>query len=158
VPDAAGRAEVEAKIAELQRAIDQGEHARQGPPEGTLAPKPPAPVEPAPAASPAPAPAPASAPTTLVLRNDPRHRWYTSGAGWGRAGSGLALLTIGGGLLGESAALEGDAARAQSQVAHDAAASSAGPYRWSGAALLSVGGALVVGGVVVFALHDRRNL
>jgi tetratricopeptide (TPR) repeat protein len=83
--------------------------------------------------------------------------WYRSSIGWGLSGSGLAVVIGGAGLLGASAARESDAATAASLDDHLRLADDASNFRAGGAAMIGIGGAAIVAGVVVFALEARKR-
>ncbi|HZS40558.1 MAG TPA: hypothetical protein VFF06_27185, partial [Polyangia bacterium] len=107
LPSASNRAEVEAKIGELQKLIEQEESAKQGPPEGTIAPsaKPPANAPP-PNGAPSTAAPSTAAPSNAALRiaGAParpaaapkpvyQRAWF-----WGAVGGAIVAVALGVGL------------------------------------------------------------
>jgi tetratricopeptide (TPR) repeat protein len=95
VPRAPNRAEVEARIDELQKILDQQVRAKEGPPDGTLSPgkEPRGETTPSVEAKPAVAPPPAAAPSPPE-RTPIYKRWWL----WAAVGGAVAVVAIGVGL------------------------------------------------------------
>jgi len=166
VPSASNRADVEAKVAELQKTVDQEEKATQAPPPDG-AHKPSAPVEeaaprpaethPQPAQAPVPAPTVAATPAELPAVN-PRPARRLKIAGLATAVVGVAVLGVGFGMMALSF-----------QDADQINNSPYNPASFGGnvdtfhlhqdleGVLLAVGGAAVVAGIVTYAIGWRRS-
>lgn len=142
-PKAPQRPTAEDKIAELRKLIANQEQAQQAPPAGTAAP----PVSPNPVIATAAPPPPPPAPRP----------WYKSPAGWALGGGGLALVVVGAALLGSAPGVDNQAAKASSlQTQHDLQ-DRASAFRAAGYSLVAIGGAAVVGSVIVFAVAGRSK-
>ena len=101
-PDAANRADVEARLAEMQQALDDQKKLERKPPIGTISPEgstsTTSTISPTTTATPAPAPAPA--PSTMPAPVSPRDESRTRGtslktAGYVTAGTGAAIVITG---------------------------------------------------------------
>lgn len=122
---------------------------------------------PAPAAAPslaAPTPEPARAvevaPPPLVVAAAPAARerpWYRKPAGWTLAGVGIALDVVAVGLAAHGNALDGQVRATNSLSNAVQLQRDRDSYENAGWALLSVGGAGLVAGVVVMALDATRG-
>jgi tetratricopeptide (TPR) repeat protein len=141
-PRAPQRPTAEDKIAELRKLIANQEQAQQAPPAGTAAPPPPNPVVTAPPPTPSP-PAP--------------RPWYKSPAGWALGGGGLALVVVGAALLGSAPGVDDQAAKASSLQSQHDLQDRASAFRAAGYSLVAIGGAAVVGSVIVFAVAGRSK-
>jgi hypothetical protein len=109
----------------------------------------PAPVEPLGPAEPEPAALPVDAPR-------PRH-WARDPVGGVLVGAGVVVLGVGGGLYGQAKADERAAMRATDVVAYGERIDRAYTLSRAGLPVMIIGGALVVGGVVRWAVLARRN-
>ncbi len=141
------RAEVEQKIAELEELIKKQESSKDGPPVGT--------ADPTTAESPPPkerpAPPVASPP---VAQPTPRK---ASPAGWVIGGTGLALGIVGVGLVGGSVSTEHSAKSASYLPTQRDLHSRALDLEAGGWALLGIGVAAVVTGVIVLVVQKRSG-
>jgi tetratricopeptide (TPR) repeat protein len=167
-PNATNRAEVELKIAELQRAIDQQEHAKLGPPDGTLRPdassakaQPIAePAAPPPTAAPAAPTAPAASatsPDSSLTQAPNAHGGRTKKlAGIGVAAGGVAILALGGAFVGLASQANGQVITSDNRFSA-AAEDRRNNYQVADAVCFAVGGAAVVTGVVLLVLGVRES-
>ena len=158
LPDSPNRAEVEAKVAELERLLEQQKKAQTMPPDQV---RPPTPAtEPARAAAVAPPTPSAAAPIAPAPAIDLR-------AGRKKEIAGLAVGVVGVAALVAGAALEAMAKRASDELTaldaaggrFDAGKAQAGQLEGNvGVAMLAVGGAALVAGAVVavLGLRDRK--
>ena len=154
VPEAGNRAEVEARIIEMQKLIDQQAHTREAPPLGTL-----------PAAGHATEPEPA--PSTVVVTPPPvappapegPRRWRRPGTVGGLAliGGGVACLALGGAFTGLAAAADQDFAHPSSGVFDPTAESRRSLYQNLDVAFFAIGGVAAAAGVVLLILDQRRT-
>ena len=96
-----------------------------------------------------PAPAPATAATPLLVAR-PRHRWYRDWVGGTLTGVGVVSVAAGAGLFAQANTVVGDASI---DLEHYDRAKDATVRRTAGLVVLGVGGALVLGGVLRYALH-----
>jgi tetratricopeptide (TPR) repeat protein len=161
-PNAANREEVQQKMAELQKAIDQQARAQRLQPDTPIAPDR-APSAAGAARAPSPAPAPATltapatapAPSTATAERDGRHQMI---AGLAVVGAGAAVGVAG-------VVLAGLALDAKNQLYADAAAgrpfvpskeSKGRAFDIAGPVLYSIGAAAVVAGSVVAALGANK--
>lgn len=110
----------------------------------------PAPVEPLGPAEPEPAALPVDA------TPPPRH-WARDPVGGVLVGVGVVTLAVGGGLYGKAKADERAAMRATDVVEYGDRIDSAYTLSRAGVSVMIIGGALVVGGVVRWAVLARRN-
>jgi tetratricopeptide (TPR) repeat protein len=110
-----------------------------------------------------PEPLPAASPTEPSVADEPARSdhpvrpWYTDVTGGVLSGVGLAGIAIGGGLLGAAAA---DANSAGDQVTHsayEARRDRATARRNGGLAAVSIGSALLLGGVTRYILVGRKQ-
>jgi tetratricopeptide (TPR) repeat protein len=155
LPHAANRPEVEVKIAELEKLVEQQKKTtRELPPDQVkpieLTPRSeaPPPTEPVPTPETRSPPPPAEAPPPAIDRSAGRTKKI---AGFAVAGVGVALLAAGAGLTAVAKQDESDLA-----VQYDPGKESAGKtFATVGPVLLGVGAAAAVAGVVVAALGFR---
>lgn len=134
--DPAERADVERKIADLEKLIEAEKASAESPPTGTNAP-PPGPVEPAPA--------------TPTEEAQP---WYRDTVGWSLVAGGVVVMGVGGGLFVYGGSLRDDADAAMDQGEAASLVDDAGTYRTTGAVMLGVGAAIAVAGGIKLALTD----
>ncbi len=121
--------------------------------------------QPQPQPQPEPAPPPTvdtPAPPTAVDRPAPRDaapraRWWADPVGGALFGSGVVVAVIGGGLLGGAAARANAADAADTAGDYRNGIASARALNAAGFAVLGVGTALVVGGIVRWAVVARRS-
>lgn len=140
------RAQVQKLIADMQEAT--AEARAKKPPTGT---QPPADV-----AAAVPAHTTASGATASVVSSPADHQaWFTSRTGWLLSGLGLGAVAAGVGLLAGSVGEHNAAVNAPTQSAFDDHHNNTLHFQEAGWPLLGVGGALVVAGVTVFALHAK---
>jgi hypothetical protein len=159
-PNPSNRAEVEQKIAELQKLVDQQRRTQNLPPDQT---RPPEPVTPPAAATAAPVPTqpgtPAAAMPPSITATDQASRARTKKiAGLVTAGVGVAAIAVGA-AFGALAAKAGDDLTKldQSMGTFDPAKQSAGKTdQVLEAVFFGVGGAAIVAGVVVYVLGHRE--
>jgi len=157
VPDAQNADEVRAKIAELQKAVDQQQKAQSMPPDhvkplGSVAPTPTV------AAAPSPSPSASSTPAVRDVPADDAHRARTEKiAGIAVAGVGVATLAVGIGLSVKATqdANQLSALDRQGGVFDSATDASGRTLGKVGPALIGVGAAAVVVGGVVFLIGRR---
>ena len=140
MPNAPNRAVVEELIAELEGLIAAEKASDGKPPQGVV------PPPPAPATAPATRPEVQEAPTVL------ESRWYTDTWGWALVGAGVAAGAVGVGFLVSSNSLEGDLQTA-TESERPGLRTSIDNRRTIATVAFVAGGALVVGGIVKFALH-----
>jgi tetratricopeptide (TPR) repeat protein len=146
VPDAPNRAEIEARIVDMQRLVDEQKRAREAPPNAPIA---------TPAIEPQPAPAAATTPPPVV---DARAGRTKRIAGIAVAGFGVAALATG-------LALELVARSDNDQLTHPAKGAVFDPALESavkndqaaGIALLAIGGAAVAAGTTLFVIGTRER-
>lgn len=121
-----------------------------------------------PAAAPPPAPAPAPPAERVVLISvppqpspppvaDTASPWYRSAPGWGLVGSGVAVLAVGGALLGYGTTLQSQAGDARTVAERENDTNTSTNLRLSGGILLGVGGLLTIGGATVFGVVAARH-
>jgi tetratricopeptide (TPR) repeat protein len=153
LPDAPNRSEIETKIAELQKLVEQQKNSETSPPTGV---KPQSPQEAKPVET-APAETAAASPATVAQPD--QHRGRTKKiAGLVVGAIGLAALAGGIG-LSVAAQQAGDALTAldQSGGTFDPAKESAGKsYGIAGPAMIGIGAAALIAGVVVGVLGIRE--
>lgn len=161
LPDAPNRAEVELRISELQKLVDEQKRTQQAPPSGTLKPGETKPSQPEPtsAAAPSPPVAPASAPSDIAEPNGKSARVKLI-AGIAVAAVGVAAVAVGG-------AFEGLAKSQNDALSHPTPGTTFDPSKERalktdkviGAVMLSVGGAAIVAGTVtaVLGLRERKR-
>lgn len=106
----------------------------------------------APTATPAPVPSPVIEPPPPTPHAAP---WYHDGFGWGLAGSGLALASVGGWLEVHASSQRSDADKTPNQQQQNALRSSADSNALAGTIVLIGGGALLVTGIIKLAIHDH---
>lgn len=163
MPDAPNRAEVERRIAELHRIIEEQGHAKEGPPEGTLTPgEHPAPrtTTPAPPQStPSPATeAPATATSTPPAQTEQHPGRTKKIAGLVLAGVGVAAIATGAAFSALAVKAGNDLTQLnQNMGTFDSAKQSAGKAdQVAGAVCFGIGGAAIVTGVVLYVLGHRE--
>lgn len=124
-------------------------------PAPTVETPPPVAPAPAPTVAPPPAPKPAPAPTPAPAARQPaRPHWTHDALGWSLLGAGAAAGAAGGALMGVAHARLDAAGDGYQQYADAQGA----PTLWTaGVITVSVGGALVVGGVVRLAVVAARE-
>jgi iron complex outermembrane receptor protein len=151
-PNAANRGEVEQKIAELQKLLDQQKRTQNMPPDQ---PKPPEPVAPstlpsatAPQAAATVAPAPPLTPTEAKGRR-------LKLAGIGVAAAGVALVVAGGVMVGQ--AQSANNAIAQNGVFNASAEDRRNLDQKLDVAFFAAGGAAVVAGAVLYTVGHRMR-
>jgi tetratricopeptide (TPR) repeat protein len=163
LPDAANRREVEARISEMQRLIDQQAQSQQSPPAGIL---PPGEKSPAAAVTVNPAPAPAASPEAAATTSvdaiaqvpDLRAGRTEKIAGLTIASLGVAGIAVGIG-LGVKAKQDSDEASAidQQHGIFDSGKDSQGrALGTAGPVLIGVGAAALVAGAVVAIVGVKR--
>jgi tetratricopeptide (TPR) repeat protein len=146
-PDAANRVAVEAKIAELQRAVGEKQRAAESPPKTPLAPD--APVPEPRVVEPPPSPPPKN-----------RRRWVIAGAAVG--GAGLVSTVVGTVLLVQASATQRDvdeAAAMHRPWTDELADRDAAARRNTtlGIVAVGVGGTLLIAGGVAVLLGSRQG-
>lgn len=158
VPRAENREEVELKIRELQKAVDQQQKTQQLPPDQTIGPaSDPAPVPATETSAPASTTEPANAPATVVSQPDRRetHPGRTMKvAGLTVAAVGVAALATGIG-LSVSALQLSDELSAPDAVFDPDKEARGQTFGVAGPALIGVGAAAAVAGAVVAGLGFR---
>lgn len=87
----------------------------------------------------------------------PARAWYKSAPAWGVGAAGFALVALGGGLAGYGQMRRSDQDTLPSLPERNAAADDAGVFRPTGYALVGVGAAVVVTGVVLFAVAAKQR-
>ena len=122
------RPEVEALLAKLRAEL--AEHPAQKPPPASVV---------------VTAPAPAPRPPT-------RRPWYRDPLGGSLVGVGLGGIAVGAGLFADANAIIG---QSQVDLSHYTMTRGASGERVAGLAVLGVGGALVLSGVIRYAVHHR---
>lgn len=159
VPKASNREEVKSKIAELQRAQEQQERAKQGPPEGTLRPEEPA--RKTEATAPAVAPPQPSEPTTGAAPTAPAAEQRRDAgrtkrlAGIGVASGGVALLALGGVFVGLASQANGQVLTSDGRFSASAE-DRRDNYQIANVVCFAVGGAAFVTGVVLWVVGRRE--
>lgn len=155
MPDASNRAEVERRIEELQKAIDQEGRAKEGPPEGTLSPNSPAPNTQVPPPIVPVSPTETTTPTAQVDEHAARTKKI---AGLVVAGVGVATLAVGGVFAGLAVKAGDDLTRLdQTMGTFDSSKQSAGKTdQIVEGVCFGVGGAAIVAGVIVYVLGHRE--
>ena len=103
-----------------------------------------------------PAPAPASAPPSDESPPPPRRRWYADPLGGALAGIGLAVTATGAGLYGASFSLARDD-EGESESEHRERRTRVRRFAAAGITLLATGGALLIGGIVRYAVVARAE-
>ena len=161
LPNAPNRADVERRIDELQKAIDQQRRANEGPPEGTLPPGADRPVAP-PSSSPAEATPPVGAvPAAAVTTTAPVDRPGRGKkiAGLVVAGVGVAAIAVGGAFAAMAVKAGDDLTKLdQTMGTFDSSKQSAGKNdQIAGAVCFGIGGAAIVAGVVLYVLGHRES-
>lgn len=159
VPRAPNRDEVEEKIAELQKLIDQQARAKEGPPDGTIppggqAPLPPKPVVNEPASDAESKPIVAPRPDLLVVQRQAHSQRTKRMAGIGLMAGGGIALALGGAFVG-LAKNANDGAGAN-DVYHPSAITNRDTFQALDVVCFAVGGVAVVGGAVLYALGRRH--
>jgi tetratricopeptide (TPR) repeat protein len=156
--DPRDRDDVKKKIAKLEELIREQEASAESPPHG-LRPQPEGEATPpANGQQPAPATSPivlTSSTPTPPIDDEPPRRWYSDRWGWILAGTGTAAVLLGTGFLAWSYATEDDARSTRDQAVANDLFDDAESRRTIGAITTIAGGALVVVGVVHFALYAR---
>jgi len=157
IPNADNRAQVEIRIAELQKATEQMEHTKQGPPEGAMRlednrPSPEAPVVPPPAVT---ITAPSSEPRPIDAK--PSSSWRMKrNAGIGLVAGGIAFLAVGGAFVALASQANGEVITSDNRFSASAEDRRNG-YQLGDAVCFAVGGAAVVTGAVLWALGARES-
>jgi len=160
---AATRDEVQRLMSEMDKAINEA-RAKQ-PPTGTREPSDEGKNQPIPTPTPTPAPVPVPVPVPIVepppapapvVAEVSRPKWYRNVAGWSLLGGGVAVAVAGGALLGVSGGVDDDARGATTLQRQSDLHDQAVTYRGTGYALVGVGAAALVAGIVVFAIPAAR--
>lgn len=146
------RHEVEEFIAQLQQQIDNQRRIAEAPPPGPAIPGTTAPAPTSPAA-----PSTLPATTTPAAIADVPAPWYRSSLGWSLSAGGLVAVVVGVVLLAQGYDLNRQAASAPSLQAQNDLLNSSQSYTIAGGVVIGIGGAALVGGVVVFALSARAH-
>lgn len=149
LPDAK-REQIQKLISDMERAQEE-ERAKQ-PPTGTQAPGVTQPTEAHPTTPPSSSQSPMEVHTAPAT---PSRRWYTSKPGWALSASGIVVLGVSVGLLGAAVSEHNAALSAMTQASFDDHHANTVRFQQAGWPLLGIGGALVVAGVTVFALHSK---
>jgi tetratricopeptide (TPR) repeat protein len=142
LPDAPNRDQA-MRLAEKMDEADREAKAKT-PPTGVMS------LQAASAAAPDPA---AAAPQAV----DRPARWYRSPLGWSLLGGGLVVAAVGGGLLSHGVDLDHQIASASSRAQAQDLANDRDRFRPAGIALLVVGSAAAVSGVIVFGVAAKRS-
>lgn len=150
------RAEIEARIAELQKIVDDQRRSQEAPPQGTEAGAPPTTTTPPP---PSTTPPP---PTTVTVK--PTETGHDTPAARRKRLIGIGLMAGGGAVLVGGATLTALAYQTQSQYSHPSMTTAFDPSAQSrmqgeqigGGVLLGVGVAAVAGGAVLYLLGQRE--
>ena len=129
-PDAPNAEEVQKLVLRLDAEILEDRASRDAPPEGAVAPAAPA---------------------------DPPRPWWRNGAGWAVAGAGAGVAVAGGGLLGGSVGIESRARGASTLPEQRDLHGRAQSMEIGGWALLGVGAAITVVGVVLLATRQPKG-
>lgn len=96
--------------------------------------------------------------TTTVRESLPPARpWYKNGAAMGLTVGGVVLVAVGGGLAGFGEARRSDQSTLPSLPERNRAADDAAVFRPTGYALLGVGAASLVTGVILFSVGSKRS-
>ncbi len=146
VPRASSRPDIEQRIDEMQRAIEQQERAAHGPPDGTVPPSSTRPAEPA-VAPPAPSPATVSQPVSAPVVDARRGRTQRI-VGLSLIGVGVVGLALGGTFVALAKNANDDLTRAK--VYDSAIEDRRNTDQTLDAVFFAVGGAAAVAGVVVY--------
>lgn len=150
-PTSAHLADAQAQVDELKKLIDE-QHARQSaPPDGVAEPERTATMAPPQVTE------QRTGPTVGPSASSHRRTWYSSGIGWGLSVPGLLAAAAGAALLGHAEQLRSDAAIAGSLPMQNQLLADVPTYRISGAVVIAVGAAALVGGVLAFAMTARAH-
>jgi tetratricopeptide (TPR) repeat protein len=147
-PTAANRADVEARIKELEGAVERPPIEVQDPEQPDAAPAaspPDAGVEAVDVAPPPPLPP--------VVRGEASERWHDDTWGWILGGAGIAVMGGGVGFFLAASSAEADA-EGEDELTREGLLADADDYRLAGGVALGVGGALLTAGVVKLWLTD----
>jgi tetratricopeptide (TPR) repeat protein len=164
VPRAPNRAEVETRIAELQKAVDQQARAKEGPPEGTLQPQPekapPPKTKPHETPTPStttvePPPAQQQAPSVAAEQPPPRRGTLIAGATLAAVGVGALATGIAFGVLAQQAGNDLTSLDQAMGTFSSATESSGKTDQIVEGVMIGIGAAAVVAGTVLLVLHYR---
>jgi tetratricopeptide (TPR) repeat protein len=91
--------------------------------------------------------------TQTITTVAPATPWYRRPEGWATLGAGVVVVAVGGGLLGQSANLQNQAANATTVIQQRQLLSDSTNYQNAGIGLAVVGGAAVVAGVIIIGVE-----
>jgi tetratricopeptide (TPR) repeat protein len=158
LPEAENRAEVETRIAELQKLIDEQKRNQQAPPSGTLRPGETPAVESAPASTPSTVAATPPIAESETNQPSPQRARTKLFAGIGAAAVGVAAVVVGGVFEGLAKSKSDSLTNsAPGTVFNPADQRSIKTYETAGPILLGIGGAAIVTGAVLAIVGARER-